>query len=1006
MNKKHAGKVNRRKADARVLGQILAAQNIEFVLPDIPRIAEFYTETLMAIPGIAACRICLEDVTIQRGEIEIAVCDECRARQGNAAKHREFSTSREYFECRLANQPEIQLNSITTLQHHFGFFIFRVGDPDVFEIYKPFIGNLANYVAFSLENRLQKDWLQKARDELECRVEERTRDLAATNVHLQKEIENRQQVEEALQESERQIRQLIDSSPVAMVVSVGVDEQVEWVNGKFIELFGYTLEDMPNAEYWWPLAYPDNAYREMIKTQWRERVEQAIREKSQIEPMEATVRCKDGTQRYVEFRLSSVGPKHLITFVDLTEHKRVEDALRESEERYHTLFEHAPDAILLESDEDEIVDVNPAACALLGYSREELLSLRVIDLQAPEIRGPVGNIVKGELSQYGGSLFESVDLRRDGTRVAVEISTSRMGDSNLALSIVRDITERKQSEIALQRLNRELRAISNCNQTLLRADDEQNLLNEICRIVCEEAGYHMAWVGYAEDDDARTVRPVAWAGNEAGYLANAQITWADTERGRGPTGTAIRSGRSATIQDFSNDLYIALWRQDALQRGYRSNIALPLKDDQGNAFGALTIYSTEPNAFTPSEIRLLEELSGDLAFGITVLRARAERKQAEVVLRISDARYRMAQAMGHVGSWEYNLQTTHFWGSDEAKRIYGFDPSQPDFSTDDVESCIPERERVHQALVDLIEAGKPYDLEFEIIPRNASEPKIIASLAQLQRDEHGQPLKVVGVIQDITARKRAEAEIRSLNQELEKRVADRTADLVAANKELEAFAYSVSHDLRAPLRHIGGFLEILKQSASATMDEQSLHYMEIISNSAKRMSVMIDDLLSFSRMSRSEMSKAQVDLGKLVQDVIQEFELETANREIEWQVSPLPEIIGDRAMLRLVLENLISNALKFTRSRTPAKIEVGWMPGPDAEKIIFIRDNGVGFDMQYADKLFGVFQRLHRAEQFEGTGIGLANVRRIIERHGGKTWAEAQPGQGATFYFSFPAAPD
>ena len=191
---------------------------------------------------------------------------------------------------------------------------------------------------------------------------------------------------------------------------------------------------------------------------------------------------------------------------------------------------------------------------------------------------------------------------------------------------------------ALRRSNRELRAISNCNQVLLRATDEQSLLQEICRIVCEEAGYRMAWVGYAEHDEAKSVRPVAWTGAEEGYLASLGITWADTERGRGPTGTAIRSGKTCCIQDFATDPRLAPWRESALQRGFRSGIALPLKDEHANAFGSLTIHSAQPNAFTPEEIRLLEELAGDLAFGIVTLRSRAARKRAEQEVALSQFR--------------------------------------------------------------------------------------------------------------------------------------------------------------------------------------------------------------------------------------------------------------------------------------------------------------------------------------------------------------------------------
>jgi light-regulated signal transduction histidine kinase (bacteriophytochrome) len=256
--------------------------------------------------------------------------------------------------------------------------------------------------------------------------------------------------------------------------------------------------------------------------------------------------------------------------------------------------------------------------------------------------------------------------------------------------------------------------------------------------------------------------------------------------------------------------------------------------------------------------------------------------------------------------------------------------------------------------------------------------------------------------EEISVRKHAEDEIRRLNAELEQRIVDRTAQLQAAYQELQAFSYSVAHDLRAPLRHVLGFVELLQQDAGPSLSEKSLRHLTTISQSAKRMGDLIDGLLTFSRVGRAELQKTHVNLEELVRETLGDFQAETTERKIVWKIHPLPPVWADRALLRTVLVNLISNAVKFTGARAKAKIEIGCAPSENGETVIFIRDNGAGFDPKYSEKLFRVFQRLHSQAEFEGTGIGLANVQRIIHRHGGRTWADGVVDGGATFYFSIP----
>jgi len=379
--------------------------------------------------------------------------------------------------------------------------------------------------------------------------------------------------------------------------------------------------------------------------------------------------------------------------------------------------------------------------------------------------------------------------------------------------------------------------------------------------------------------------------------------------------------------------------------------------------------------------------------------SRVQRRRAEEALQSSEERYRRLVELSPDALFVQSDDRIVFINTAGVKLLGGRDATDV-IGKPAIGFVHPDdRKKVQQRVKKLQDEQKPIRFfEHKIVRADGTSVDVEMAAAPLTFE--GKAAAQV-ILHDITERKAAEEEIRRLNTELEQRVEQRTAELESANRELEAFSYSVSHDLRAPLRHIEGFVEILRATKAPMLDEEGRKYLQTITDSAKQMGKLIDDLLGFSRTARVELRKVKVSLNEIVQSVLYDLRGETANRKVEWTVGILPAAEGDPALLRQVLFNLISNALKYTRPRPAAKIEVGNQPA-ETEIVVFVKDNGVGFDMRYSEKLFGVFQRLHRASEFEGTGVGLANVRRIISRHGGRTWADSQPDKGAVFYFSLP----
>jgi PAS domain S-box-containing protein len=411
-----------------------------------------------------------------------------------------------------------------------------------------------------------------------------------------------------------------------------------------------------------------------------------------------------------------------------------------------------------------------------------------------------------------------------------------------------------------------------------------------------------------------------------------------------------------------------------------------------------------------------------LVIGLTVRsqkQAEHARSAAEASLRSSEERFRllvegardyatfMLAARGWVASWNLG-----------AERVTGYAPREilgRDyrilFTDEDVAAREPELILERAAAAGHLEVG------VVCVRKDGSRIWARAALTALRHDD-GRLRGFVMVTRDVSERRRAEQaiqqlndELRTLNQELEQRVAERTAaleagnrELRAANAELEGFSYSVSHDLRAPLRAITGFARILLDEHGHELSAPARLHFQRIQDGARQMGELVDDLLAFSRLQRQAMLPQPVAMGALVREAWSELAARHAERKVELVAGELPEVEGDPRLLRQVLLNLLDNALKYTRERDPAVVEVGWSRDDDGREGMFVRDNGVGFDMRYADKLFKVFQRLHRAEDYEGTGIGLALVERIVTRHGGQVWAQGEPGRGATFWLSLPTA--
>ncbi|MEW6400755.1 MAG: PAS domain S-box protein [Chloroflexota bacterium] len=688
----------------------------------------------------------------------------------------------------------------------------------------------------------------------------------------------------------------------------------------------------------------------------------------------------------------------------LAELKRTSQALRESEERFRTAFENANVGVCLVTTDGRLLKVNHAMCQMFGYSREELEQMTISSISYPDDQelSPtfIKSAVAGETNQAS---FDKRYFHKQGHIIWGHVSSSLVRDAQgeplYFISHVQDVTAQKQAQEERLAHLRFFEYMDQINRAIQKTNDLEQVMSDVLNIVLSIFGCDRAYLMYPCDPEAAVWRvPMERSRPEypgvftlglempmdPGVAATLRLLLATDGPVRlGPGNPFPQPADVAERFDIKSSMLMALYPK----------VGKPWQ------FGIHQCSYARP--WIKEEERLFREIGRRISDALTSLLAYRNVQEGKERYRIvADNTY----------DWEFWIDPdSHFlYNSPSCQRITGYTAEEFSFDPGLLNRIIHPEDRElfmhHHPPPTRKQHGAENmvsdEIEVRILRADGNE-RYIGHVCQSVFDAQGRYLGKRGSNRDITDRKRAEKEIHKLNQELEQRVQDRTAQLEAANHELEAFAYSISHDLRAPLRHIDGFIEMLQNRTRISLDDKGQHYMAVIADSARQMGKLIDDLLSFSRLGRNEMTTSQVDLAGLVDEVVREFEPETESRNVEWTISEIPMARGDRSLLKVVMTNLLSNALKFTRPREQPRIEIGAIQRPE-ETVIFVRDNGVGFDMEYVDKLFGVFHRLHREEDFEGTGIGLANVQRIIHRHGGKAWAEGRVDHGATFYFSLP----
>jgi len=769
-----------------------------------------------------------------------------------------------------------------------------------------------------------------------------------------RDITERKQAETALNESIARFRTLFEASPDAILL---IDPRDNWpildCNTAACQMNGYTRNELIGQSI--DILNP-NPWASANRDEYLARIR-----REGILRYETPHRRKNGTEFPIEVSTSliSLGGRDVLLGIDrdITERKQAEKKLRSSEERYRYLFENNPHPMwVYDRKALAFLAVNEAAIAKYGYSHQEFLNMTIVDIRPPE---DADRLMKN-LAQPRQPLEHSDGWRhllKDGTLIDVEITshTVEVDGNESALVIAQDVTDRKRAEMAIR-------------ESEMRYHHILDAMMEGCQII---------------DFDWRYV----------------YVNTVLAEQGKHKPEELVHHTMMEMYPGIERtELFTILQQcmQERTPRRLENHFVFP---DGRIGWFELSIQPAREGIFILStDITERKRAQEELQKAHDELELKVQERTAALSQTNALLQALMDYTPDHI--YFKDTQSRFIRNSKSQASMLGLgDPAEAVGKTDF--DFFPHAARSYDEEQEVMRSGQPLvDLEEWVVWPDGRETWVSTTKVPLP-DSDGQIIGIFGISRDITERKRAEQAIQQLNADLEKQA----GQLRAAIGELEAFSYSVSHDLRAPLRAIDGFTRILVEDYESSLDAEGRRVCGVISKEARRMGELIDDLLAFSRLSRKEMRAAAIDMQTLASSVFHELATETDKARIEFQIGSLPPVAGDPKLIRQVWVNLLSNAIKFTSREKRAVIEVGSMDSR-SETIYYVRDNGTGFDMRYAGKLFGVFQRLHSENEFEGTGVGLAIVQRVVHRHGGRVWAEGELEKGATFYFALPPKED